>query len=94
MGSKVEDTDQHFLWHLRKNISFLRKNRTSSSNLAKVLAQKTPELLQLDHKTFSAFLLNLPCQPTVTAQLFWKLLAAPVNNRLNQILIEVVPSCM
>lgn len=94
MGSKVEDTDQHFLWSLMKNIQFWRKNKPSGSNLVKAFAQKTPKLLQLDHKTFSAFLLSLPCQPTVKAQLFWKLLAVPRNTRLNQILLEVVPSCM
>lgn len=94
MSSKAEDTDQHFLGSLRKTIQFWMKRRTSGSKLVKAFAQKTPILLQLHHNTFSAFLLNLPYQPGVTAHLFSKLLAAPRNNRLNQILIEVVPSCM
>lgn len=41
MGSKAEDTDQHFLRSLRKNIQFWRKNKTTSSNLVKAFAQKT-----------------------------------------------------
>lgn len=92
MGSKVEDTNQHLLGSLRKNIPFWRKNKTTGSNLVKAFAPKTLKLLQLDHKTFSVFLLSLPCQPTVTVIL--EALGCTKKQQIKSNLTEVVPSCM